>query len=61
MNYLFLIPVSLCLGAVGLGAFLWSLHTNQYEDLEGAAVRILTPETAPISPGEKSKNESIAG
>ena len=37
----YLIPISLCLGAVGLGAFLWSLRSGQYEDLDGAAERVL--------------------
>lgn len=38
---LFLIPAALFLGFLGLAAFLWSLRTRQYEDLEGAAQRIL--------------------
>ena len=38
---LFLIPIALGLGALGLGAFLWSLKSGQYDDLDGAAVRIL--------------------
>ena len=38
---LFLIPIALFLGALGLGAFLWSLKSGQYEDLDGAARRIL--------------------
>ncbi|MCF8468413.1 MAG: cbb3-type cytochrome oxidase assembly protein CcoS [Sneathiella sp.] len=38
---LFLIPVALFLGGLGLAAFLWSLKSGQYEDLEGAANRIL--------------------
>jgi cbb3-type cytochrome oxidase maturation protein len=38
---LFLIPVALFLGGLGLVAFLWSLKNGQYEDLEGAANRIL--------------------
>jgi len=38
----FLIPVSLLLGGLGLAAFLWSLRANQYEDLEGDAWRILS-------------------
>jgi cbb3-type cytochrome oxidase maturation protein len=38
---MYLIPVALGLGALGLGAFLWSLKSGQYEDLEGAAHRIL--------------------
>ena len=37
----FLIPLSLVLGIAGLAAFLWSLRTGQYEDLDGAAARIL--------------------
>ncbi len=38
---LFLIPVSLTLGGLGLAAFLWSLRTRQYDDPEGDAARIL--------------------
>ncbi len=37
-----LIPVSLLLGGVGLVAFLWALRTNQYDDPEGDAARILS-------------------
>ena len=43
MNALMLlIPIALLLGLAGLGAFLWSLRSGQFDDLEGAAVRILT-------------------
>ncbi|MBI1329701.1 MAG: cbb3-type cytochrome oxidase assembly protein CcoS [Alphaproteobacteria bacterium] len=38
---IFLIPAALVLGLVGLGAFFWSLSSGQYEDMEGAAARIL--------------------
>lgn len=38
MNGLFfLIPIALFMGAAGLGAFLWSLKSGQYDDLDGAA------------------------
>ncbi len=37
----FLIPAALFLGLLGLGAFVWSLRNGQYEDIEGAARRIL--------------------
>ena len=37
----YLIPIALFLGLLGLGAFLWSLRSGQYEDLDGAAQRIL--------------------
>ncbi|HWT63780.1 MAG TPA: cbb3-type cytochrome oxidase assembly protein CcoS [Ochrobactrum sp.] len=47
---LFLIPIALLLGALGLAGFLWSLKNGQYEDLDGAATRILIDdETKPIS------------
>ena len=38
---LFLIPIALFLGALGLAAFIWSLRNGQYDDLDGAAERIL--------------------
>lgn len=37
----FLIPIALGLGLLGLVAFLWSLQSGQFEDLDGAAERIL--------------------
>lgn len=40
-SLLLLIPVSLFLGLVGLIGFLWALRSRQYEDLDGAAARIL--------------------
>jgi cbb3-type cytochrome oxidase maturation protein len=41
ISLLFLIPAALCLGGAGLAAFLWALNSGQYEDLDGAAVRVL--------------------
>ena len=42
MSYLaFLVPVAILLGLLGLTAFMWTLRNGQYEDLEGAAARIL--------------------
>ena len=38
---LYLIPIAVILGGVGLCAFIWSLRAGQYDDLEGAAHRIL--------------------
>ncbi|HLS69385.1 MAG TPA: cbb3-type cytochrome oxidase assembly protein CcoS [Kiloniellales bacterium] len=52
----FLIPVSIGLGLIGLATFLWSLKSGQYEDLDGAAVRILLDEEdAPLRPDTPSK------
>lgn len=44
---LFLIPIALFMGALGLGGFLWSLKSGQYDDLEGAAWRILQDDDKP--------------
>jgi cbb3-type cytochrome oxidase maturation protein len=42
MNVLvYLVPMALLLGLTGLAAFLWSLRSGQYDDVEGAALRIL--------------------
>ena len=38
---IYLVPAALFLGGLGLAAFLWSLKSGQYDDLEGAAERIL--------------------
>ena len=47
-DYFYLIPIALGLGLAALAAFMWSLKTRQYDDLEGAAVRILQEEDVPI-------------
>ena len=45
MNVLvYLVPMALALGLTGLAAFLWSLRSGQYEDLDGAAMRVLIDE-----------------
>jgi cbb3-type cytochrome oxidase maturation protein len=53
---LYLIPIALFLGLLGLGAFLWSLKTGQFEDLDGAAHRILFDDEPP-PPEPPSKTE----
>jgi cbb3-type cytochrome oxidase maturation protein len=37
----YLIPIALALGALGLMAFLWALRSGQFDDLDGTAERIL--------------------
>jgi cbb3-type cytochrome oxidase maturation protein len=41
-----LIPAALALGGLGLAAFLWSMKSGQFEDLEGAAWRALWDDVA---------------
>ncbi|MDN3563978.1 cbb3-type cytochrome oxidase assembly protein CcoS [Paeniroseomonas aquatica] len=40
-SLIILVPVALVLGLLGLGGFLWALRSGQYDDLDGAAARIL--------------------
>ncbi|MGA2126341.1 MAG: cbb3-type cytochrome oxidase assembly protein CcoS [Xanthobacteraceae bacterium] len=40
----YLVPMALALGLLGLGGFLWSLKTGQYDDLDGAAWRAILDE-----------------
>lgn len=37
----FLIPIALLLGLIGLAAFFWALGSGQFDDPDGAAMRIL--------------------
>lgn len=41
ISLIWLVPLSLGMGALGLIAFLWSMHRGQYDDLDGAAQRVL--------------------
>lgn len=51
MNVLiYLIPVALFLGFIGLLGFLWTIKTGQYSDLDGAAHRILFDDEKPKPP-----------
>lgn len=47
---IYLIPIALLLGLFGLAAFLWSLRSGQFDDLEGAAHRILFDDEEEASP-----------
>lgn len=52
MNIIFLLaPFSVVLGLMAVGAFVWSLRTGQYEDIQGAAERILIDDDDPDAPG----------
>ena len=48
MNALvYLVPLALALGALGLAAFLWALKHGQFEDLDGAAWRAIGDDDLP--------------
>ena len=44
---IYLIPIAFFLGLVGLFAFIWTLKSGQYEDLEGEAQRVLFDDDEP--------------
>lgn len=50
-----LIPAALLLGLGGLIAFLWTVKSGQYDDLDGAAARILIVDDADRTEAEKPK------
>jgi HlyD family secretion protein len=57
-DFFYLIPIALALGAAGLAAFLWALRSGQYDDLDGAAERILFDDDAPLpvdQPGDSRR------
>lgn len=43
----FLIPMALLMGLIGLGAFFWALQAGQFDDAEGAGMRILIDDEEP--------------
>ena len=52
---LLLVPLALFMGLLGLVGFLWNLRAGQYEDLDGAASRILFD--APPTPRPRHRKE----
>lgn len=57
---LYLIPIALLLGVIGLGAFLWALKSGQFEDMEGAANRILFDEDDAAPPPAENPPSDLA-
>ncbi len=43
----YLVPLALALGLLGLAGFLWSLKSGQYDDLDGAAWRAIRDDDLP--------------
>ena len=46
-HLLFLIPISLGMGLIGLGAFIWAVRHDQFDDPEGNASRVLVDREPP--------------
>jgi cbb3-type cytochrome oxidase maturation protein len=57
MNVLvFLVPLAIGLGLLGLFAFLWAMRTGQFDDLDGAAWRAISDDDLPDDE-DKSKRK----
>jgi len=57
---LLLIPVALALGLGGLAVFVWALQSGQYDDMEGAAGRILFDDPQPLQPSQPDQTDRSA-
>lgn len=57
---LILIPAALALGLAGLLAFMWALRSGQFDDLDGAANRILFDDD-PQDPARPAARNDAAG
>jgi len=54
-----LIPIALFLGLSGLAAFMWSLSSGQYDDVEGAGLRILDNDDIETSSEFRAKRSFV--
>jgi cbb3-type cytochrome oxidase maturation protein len=53
IDFFFLVPIAIGMGLAGLASFMWTLKSGQYDDLEGAAARILfEAQEGPIVEGD---------
>ncbi|MBX9700722.1 MAG: cbb3-type cytochrome oxidase assembly protein CcoS [Acetobacteraceae bacterium] len=50
---IYLVPLAIFMGFLGLVGFLWNLRSGQYEDLDGAAARILFDDQPRKPPGKE--------
>ena len=52
-----LLPLALLLGFIGLMAFMWTLKSGQYDDLDGAAWRAIMDDDKELNPNFKPHQE----
>jgi cbb3-type cytochrome oxidase maturation protein len=57
---LILIPIALCLGIAGLMAFTWALRGGQFDDLDGAAGRILFDDEPQATVAEQRRERQLS-
>ena len=59
---IYLVPLALGLGLLGLIAFIWALNSGQFDDLDGARWRVLMDDDlpAPAAPAQDGKDSDAA-
>jgi len=57
----FLIPMAIIILAVGILAFVWSVKSGQFEDMEGPAHRILMDDDDPNIPEDARIKKPASG
>lgn len=53
-----LLPGMLLLGIIGVAVFFWAVRNGQYDDMEGAAHRVLMDDDAPVSDKPATDNST---
>jgi cbb3-type cytochrome oxidase maturation protein len=53
---LMLVPLSLMLLAVAIGAFVWAVRKGQFDDMDTPALDILSDDAPPPPAGEESRH-----
>ncbi len=56
---IYLIPISIGLGAIALLGFFWSVKARQYSNMESDAYRVLTAEDVPLDDREKEALRAV--
>jgi cbb3-type cytochrome oxidase maturation protein len=56
-SLIILVPIALGLGLLALAGFLWALRSGQYDDLDGAATRILFDDPQPPVPPKQRQTQ----
>lgn len=53
-----LLPGMILLGIVGVGLFFWAVKSGQYDDMDGAANRLLMDDDVIVSSSDKETEET---
>jgi cbb3-type cytochrome oxidase maturation protein len=54
-----ILPLTLLLAVLALGAFVWAVRRAQFDDLETPAVRILFDDAEPAASGDRPKENIV--